>query len=42
MYRVQGTMRDNYYADEDQPRRTNLVSGDGPGEGEQLEQSCDE
>merc|ERR1711878_123845 len=24
MYRVQGTMRDNYYADEDQPRRTNL------------------
>ena len=28
MYRVQGTMRDNYYADEDQPRRTNLVSAD--------------
>merc|ERR1711910_303440 len=24
MYRVQGTMRDNYYADEEQPRRTNL------------------
>jgi len=24
MYRVQATMRDNYYADEDQPRRTNL------------------
>ena len=34
MYRVQGTMRDNYYADEDQPRRTNLVSETGPaGEG---------
>ena len=26
MYRVQGTMRDNYYADEEPPRRTNLVS----------------
>merc|ERR1712062_850433 len=24
MYRVQGTMRDNYYADEEPPRRTNL------------------
>merc|ERR1712223_154740 len=24
MYRVQGTMRDNYYADEPQPRKTNL------------------
>ena len=26
MYRVQTTMRDNYYADEPQPRKTNLVS----------------
>ena len=30
MYRVQTTMRDNYYADEPQPRKTNLVSPPSP------------
>ena len=25
MYRVQGTMRDAYYGDEDMPRKSNLV-----------------